>query len=329
MTPNVRGRAFMVGDICADLVLHVPGETGNAYQQPEPEVYGGGTVANTAAALARLDMETHFVGVAGDDVFGRRVAGELERDGIDISHLAYSDRWPTMLVIALIDSTGQRTVFGWPRRNQAFADLHEAQVAGIGVQADDWVHTSGVCLVQEQGRAATYAALDLAARQAARSSFDLNLRLGLEGRYLPAAYIDAVWHAIQRADFVLGSVDEELFHLIPDEPDPGRATAQLADRGQCVAVMREGRRGAHISEYGAHSFTIPPFDVPVLDTLGAGDAFNAGFIHAGLSGRALSEQARWGHAVAGLQIGGAGARSAPTRQAVMRFLAAKAPDLLA
>ncbi len=315
------GRGFLVGDLCIDLVLQIPEERGNARQQPEPEVHGGGTIANAAVALARLGIDTHFVGVAGDDLYGREAVAELVREGINVSRVEYSARRPTMMVIALIDRTGQRTVFGWPRRDQAFADLHEDQVGTLDLRPGDWLHTSGVCMVQATGCRATLAVLDLARARGARSSFDLNLRLGLEGSHMPRAYLDVIWQAVQRTDYVLGSADEELFHLIPDAPDVKTATAQLAQRGQCVAIMREGTAGAHVSCQGQPPFTIPPFDVEVVDTLGAGDAFNAGFIQAGMCGDPLPRQVLWGHAVAGLQIGGRGARSAPTLAAVERFLA--------
>ena len=319
--PDDRGRGILFGDVCVDLVLSVPEETGKAPRQASPEVHGGGTVANTAVALARLGVKTHFVGVVGDDLFGREALEELVAEGIDVSCVEFSGRRPTMIVIALIDGTGQRTVLGWPRRNQAFAELHERQLDGLELTARDWLHTSGVCMVQEHGRRATLRALDLARARGLRSSFDLNLRLGLEGDSLPGSYIEALWAAIGRADFVLGSADEELFHLVPAEPDLRKATARLAREGQCVAIMREGSVGAHVSEFGSPTVTIPPFRVPVVDTLGAGDSFDAGFMAAGLAGCSLAEQVARGHAVAALQIGRTGARSSPQRTEVEHFLA--------
>ena len=321
------GRAILVGDVCIDLIIRVPEETGNARQQPEPEVHGGGTVANTAVALARLGVDTQFIGAIGNELFGDQARRELEVEGIDISRLEVSRRWPTMLVIGLIDHTGQRTILGWPNRNQAFSDLHADQLADLDLSPRDWLHMSGGCLVQEPSRTAMHKALDLARDKGAKSSLDLNLRLGLESGRMPPAYSDTVWKAIHKADVVLGSADEELFHLVPDEPDMKAATARLASQANCIAIMRENTVGAHVSEFGAPAVTIPPFRVPVLDTIGAGDAFDAGFIQAGLEGGSLSEQVRRGHAVAGLQIGKPGARSAPTRSEVERFLAQDPPVL--
>lgn len=314
------GRGFLVGDLCIDLILHMPEEPGNARQVPAPEVHGGGTVANTAVALARLSVETRFAGVAGDDLFGRQAVQELADEGIDVSCVEFSAVNPTMVVIAMIDGSGERTVTGWPRRNQAFTDLHKDQVLRLDLRPADWMHVSGVCLVQESARQATLAALELARTRRARSSLDLNLRLGLEGDRLPSDYADTVWEAIRRAEYVLGSADEELPHLIPDPPDVRAATALLAERGQCTAIMHEGPAGAHVSVRGAPAFTIPACDVPVVDTLGAGDAFAAGFMFAGLEGMPLGRQVELAHAVAGLQIGGTGARSSPTLSELKVFM---------
>ena len=320
------GRGILFGDVCVDLVLTVPQAPGIDECESSPEIHGGGTVANAAVALARLGAKTQFVGVVGNDLYGREALADLKAEGIDVSHVESAKRWPTMIVIALIDQTGQRTVLGWPRRNQAFAELHEGQLNDLDMSSRDWMHTSGVCMVQEGGRNATLRALECARACQVPSSFDLNLRLGLEGDSLSASYVDSLWMAVQRADFVLGSADEELFHLVPGEPDYRKATACLAKEGQCIAIMREGPVGAHVSEFGAPTVTIPPFRVPVVDTLGAGDSFDAGFIEAGLRGCSLSEQVTQGHAVAALQIGQTGARSSPYRVELEQFLAGQ-PDL--
>lgn len=321
-------RAYLVGDVCIDLLLPFPEERGNAYEQREPLMFGGGTVANTAVALARLERETHFVGVVGDDGFGRIATRQLAAEGIDVARVAVSRAKPTMLVIGLIDAAGQRTVYAWPLRDSAFSDLHPDQVADLPLRRGDWLHVSGTCMAQATGRQATLAALERARAVGVPSSFDLSLRLGLENRSLAPEFLEVVWRAMRLATFVLGSVEEELIHLIPDETDPRQAARALAAQGGCTAVMRQGASGVHVSRQGEQVLTVPAFAVPVVDTIGAGDAFNAGFIHAGLAGMPLERQVRWGHAVAGLQIGASGARSAPSLAQARRFLSRQRPARL-
>jgi sugar/nucleoside kinase (ribokinase family) len=64
----------------------------------------------------------------------------------------------------------------------------------------------------------------------------------------------------------------------------------------------------------------PAFDVPIVDTLGAGDAFDAGFIAACLAGHDTRESLRWGNAVAALKIGRPGARGTPSREELEALL---------
>ena len=320
MTEKKRGRAFLLGDICIDLSLEIPEVMGNATGQREPVGNGGGTIANSAYALAKLGLETHFLGTVGDDFAGRWVKAELDQQGIHTEGVSVSRDRPTPQVIALTDGTGQRTTFLWPLTRPAYAALDRSQLQFLTLGPTDWLHTSGICLTECQGAEVTLAALQIAQQRGSRSSFDLSLRFGLCNGVLPEPFRQSVWQAIGLSTCVLGSVDEELVHLVPDESDACRATETLALAGDCIAVMRESGLGAHVSVQGDPCFMVPHFQVPVVDTLGAGDAFAAGFIFGGLQGESLPEQVRWGHAVAGYKVGGRGARHLPDLAELHRFL---------
>ncbi len=320
MTENIKGRAFLVGDICIDLSLEIPEVMGNADGQQEPACNGGGTVANTAFALAKLGLETHFIGTVGDDFGGRLVRSELEFQGINTKGMSVSFERPTLQVISLADRTGQRTAFVWPKKEPAYSDLNESQLRHLDMGPTDWMHTSGICITEEKGAAVTLAALRIARQSGSKCSFDLSLRFGLRNGELPRQFRQNLWQAIGLSTHVLGTVDEELVHLVPDEADARRATEKFAVRGDCIAVMRESGIGAHVSIHGEPCFTVPHFQVPVVDTLGAGDAFAAGFIFGGQCGEQLPDQVRLGHAVAGYKVGGRGSRHLPNILELNRFL---------
>ncbi len=320
MAEKKLGRAFLLGDICIDLSLEIPEVMGNATGQQEPVSNGGGTVANSAYALAKLGLETHFLGTVGDDFAGRLVAQELEGQGVHTEGLSISRDRPTPQVISLTDGTGQRTTFVWPLTRPAYSALAKTQLQFLDLAPADWLHTSGICITESQGAAVVLAALQVAQRRECKSSFDLSLRFGLRKGVLPAQFRRNLWRAIGFATYVLGSVDEELVHLVPAGTDARRATEALASAGNCIAVMRESGTGAYVSAYGEACFVVPHFRVPVVDTLGAGDAFAAGFICGGLHGDSLPAQVRRAHAVAGYKVGGRGARHLPDREELNRFL---------
>ena len=149
-----------------------------------------------------------------------------------------------------------------------------------------------------------------------RVSFDLNLRLenwGWEGDFRAVAET-----AIARSDIVLGAASDEVAALAGID-DPVEAAMSLAGDGR-VVIARLGAGGA-VACSDAGVVTVPGFEVEVLDTVGAGDAFDAGFIAAQLRSPDVTEGLRWGNAVAALAISRPGARSTPTLQEVQALLA--------
>jgi sugar/nucleoside kinase (ribokinase family) len=140
-------------------------------------------------------------------------------------------------------------------------------------------------------------------------SIDLNLRAGIVDGTLSPEYARALWDAVTLADYVFGSVQDEMTLLAPAASE-AEALRLLAGDERTV-IARSGA-GATIVSAGRGT-TVPAFRVPVVDTLGAGDVFNAGFIAARIEGKPCAEAACWGNAAAALKIGRRGARGAPSR----------------
>ena len=146
-------------------------------------------------------------------------------------------------------------------------------------------------------------------------SLDLNLRLESWGLDEPVR--KAFNQAISLADVVFGSGEDEISPFTG--LDSAQKGAEELSRGERTVIARLGHEGALVVGPD-HSFTSPAFSVKVVDTLGAGDAFNGGFICAQLNNQNLEESVRWGNAAAGLKIGQAGARGLPDRSELIGFL---------
>jgi len=158
-------------------------------------------------------------------------------------------------------------------------------------------------------------AMEMAREAQIKISLDLNLRLELWGLdNTTRAVFD---QAIELSDVVLGSAKEEFI------PYTGRESIENASQiicgGKRIVAARSGKDGVRITT-SEDSFSVPAFDTEVVDTVGAGDAFNSGFIAACLHGLDLLEAARWGNAVASLKVGQSGARALPDLQAVKQRL---------
>lgn len=310
---------LLLGDANADLMVHLPPQSGNRGPVTPPELRLGGTVANTAAALAALGVPSHFVGALGDDGYGRFAAQELAACGVEISRAVFTPDAFTTLVLVIVERDGERTLFGWPRRGAAHGRLPADALDEPVIIASAWLHSTGMCFVEPQTRETILGAMVLARAAGVPVSFDLNLRIGFSEGKFENGFLDALERAIELSDYLFGSAGDEIVYLRAGSDDESRARKLAADRRTVIA-----RRGADgvlaVSASGtlhARSYPVTP-----LNTVGAGDAFNAGFIAAMVQGHALTDALRWGNAAAALKISRAD-RAAVTRNELLAFVDAQ------
>ena len=105
-------QALVLGDANVDLVIRLPDRTSGALDLTGsvPQLFGGGSAANVAVALARLGVAVSYVGAVGDDGYGRWVRDDLAREGVDTRAVrAIRDAF-TPMVLALIEPSGERLV---------------------------------------------------------------------------------------------------------------------------------------------------------------------------------------------------------------------------
>lgn len=306
-----RPPVLVLGDANVDMVIRLPAGEAETHQQP-PQLSGGGSAANTAVALARLGLPVVFAGAVGDDGYGRWVSQDLQHEGVDTHALRLAPHAFTLMAMAIIDARGERRLFVWPPSGAAHVfyrpeDLDLGLLSGAA-----WLHTSGICLRYPPVCDTLLEAMRLARQAGVPVSLDLNLRIETFG--LNDADRDRFWKAIRLADVVLGSAGEEILPLagMADPEQAARALSAYAgdDGAGRTVVVRLGKRGALAAAHGEVCYA-PAFPVQVVDTLGAGDAFNGGFIAAHLAGCDLPGCLRRGNAVAALKIGRPGARGLP------------------
>jgi sugar/nucleoside kinase (ribokinase family) len=213
---------------------------------------------------------------------------------------------PTVMVIVVVPSDGDRLIYVWPPSGGAHASLTVEQALAGSTEAN-WLHVSGLCLRVSPARDAILAAMEQANTTGITVSFDLNLRL--ENWGWDHGFRQVVESAVSRSDIVFGGASEEIVPLAGDD-DPVGAALSLADDDRIV-IARLGAAGSMACSTDG-VVTMPSFPVDVVDTVGAGDAFNAGFIAARLRGDDVPEALRQGNAVAALSVAQPGARSTPT-----------------
>ena len=146
-------------------------------------------------------------------------------------------------------------------------------------------------------------------------SLDLNLRLESWG--LDDTTRRSFERAIELCDVLFGNAEEEIIPIAGE--DSVEAAIIKLSEGERTVVARGGERGAWVATNG-ETFHVPAFQTAVIDTLGAGDAFDGGFIAASLEEVGVREATRWGHAAAAYKIGQVGARGLPSRDELEHIL---------
>ena len=310
-------RVIILGDANVDLVVRLPDRSSGKLDMSGsvPQLHGGGSAANVAVAVARLNQAVTFVGGIGDDGYGRWVTAELAGEKVDVNGLYPLDAKFTPMVLALIEPSGERMVVVWPPQDGAHHFLPKEAIHSAFFKGAGWLHTSGMCLRKSPVRETILHAMELAKAKGIPVSLDLNIRNEMWG------YDDEARatfeQAVSLSDFVFGNAEEEIC-LMARSSSIDRALNALST-GNRTIIARIGPDGAYVST-SSQLTHIPGFEVEIVDTLGAGDAFDGGFITAMMDGLAVSESVRWGNAVAALKIGRSGGRGTPRRQELIDFL---------
>lgn len=231
----------------------------------------GGGPFNVARALARLGVPVAFLGTVSTDGFGRTLRDGLAADGVDLGCLVETDL-PTTLALAELDDHGSARYRFYAERTAAAAltaDDAQCAIDGVGPTA---LHVGSLGLALEPLAGAVERLVESAAPEVL-VMVDPNWRPGAVDD--PAAWRARLDRMLARADVVKLST-EDLAHLAPDVAVPEAARGLLSDRTRCVLVTDGGEAVTVACAGGVLEVEPPP--VVVADTVGAGDAFGAGFL---------------------------------------------------
>ena len=239
----------------------------------------GGAELNTAIGLARLGLRTALVTRLGNDPFGVEILTTLRGEGVDTRFVTWSPDLPTGLMIKELRAPDDVRVWYY-RRGSAAASLSAADVPPGAARRARRVHLTGITLALGKGPAAAVHALAQAAHaHGVPVSFDPNFRLKLWSREQAAAACLAL---LPWVDDLLMSEDEAL--ALAGASDLDGVLAAVQRWAPSAVVIKRGDRGV-VGLHGGQVVERPAHPVAhVVDTVGAGDAFNAGYLYARLSG---------------------------------------------
>lgn len=252
--------AFVVIGECVADIVRVPGAA--------DQVHPGGSPANVAYGLGRLAHGTRLVTQLADDPNGRLISDHLAGAGVKLAAGGGSgedgvDRTPSAVVT--LDAEG--------RAEYAF-DIDWTLGSVELPDTPAHLHTGSIAAVTAPGAASVIDAMRRL-RTTSSVSYDPNVRPDLMGEHADA--VARVEQCCALSDVVKAS-DEDLEWLYPGQ-SPDQVAARWLALGAALVLVTRGSQGA-LAVNAAHSRTMAPRPVTVVDTVGAGDAFMSGTLHA-------------------------------------------------
>jgi 2-dehydro-3-deoxygluconokinase len=276
MTPPTGLDVLTMGETMAALRATGPIRLGSAMTPS-----AAGAESTVAIGLARLGHRAGWVGRVGDDEFGELVLRTLRAEGVDLSHARVDpDGRPTGLM-AREHRVGSLIRVNYHRTGSAGSALEPGDVLPALDDGPRVLHLTGITPALSPSAAQ---AVQAAARRAhdvgVTVSFDVNYR----SRLWPARRAREILLPLaELADVLIASSDE--LHLVSPDPalDEAGATAAILSRGTREVVLTRGADGASATTAdGTAAVSARP--VPVVDVVGAGDAFVAGYLSGLLDG---------------------------------------------
>ncbi len=253
---------IVAGEALIDLIATPSGDLG---------VHPGGGPFNTARWLGRLGMRVGFLGALANDPLGLRLRDSLNEAGVALDPVV-ATQLPTTLAVAQLDDAGVAH-YSFYTEATSTRDLSPEQVRGRLPDALDAIYVGSFGLVLEPIASATEVTVALARQRGALVMVDPNVR---------AALIDDRAHYLSRLGAVLRQTDvlklsvEDAAWLMPEHP-PHAAARALLGRGPRIVLLTEGADGATVFRAGSETH-LRAAPVAVIDSIGAGDAFAAGFL---------------------------------------------------
>lgn len=280
----------------------------------------GGAEFNVASSVGRMGVPTAWVSRLGDDGFGERILRCARDAGVDTSAVEIDAHRPTGLYVKETVGTGTRMHY-YRRESAASAIDHHlfaTDAAARVLQESGIVHTSGITAALSDTSAAAVGRLHDAVGSGTTVSVDLNYRPRLwQGRST-----DALTELVSQADVLFAGLDEAETHF--GHIDRERLFAEYPRLSRLI--LKDDVRSASVVTRSGDETSVPCLTVEVVEPVGAGDAFAAGFLAASAEGRDEVAALRLGHAVAALALIVAGDRPVTVPTAAERDLISSVPS---
>lgn len=255
------------------------------------KISGGGSAANTIVGLAKLGLKTGFVGKVASDTEGEFLLADLRKEGVNTEGITVAENGRSGTVMGFIDIKGDRALYVDPGVNDHL-DFHEINLNYV--VDTKFIHLSSF-VAQLPFNAQKKLINSLSTMKVCFDPGAIYARKGLNAN-----------KPIIRRSYAMFPNEMEVNQLTGEDYQEGAKT--FLELGAELIAVKLGKRGCYITD-GKENHLIEAYNVDAVDTTGAGDAFNAGFIYGLINGKDLYKCGMLGNFVASRCVSAIGART--------------------
>lgn len=274
------------------MVSMVPKNNGLLRYENEYKVKIAGAESNVAVGLCKLNHTVGWISRLGNDEMGKYILRQLKSEGVDCQKVVLDRTHRTGLMLKQVEA--QNTQVFYYRENSAASHMIPDHLSESYFDNAKILHLTGITpVLSESCRKTIEKAIKIAKKKNILFSFDPNVRKKLwKGKDYSQLLKDLVFQAdivelgIEEAEYVLGTgKKQEILDIL------------LKNNGQVIVAIKDGEKGAYIGNKNG-IIQIEPYKCNCVETIGAGDAFNAGFLSGILENKDLETCGKMG-AIAG------------------------------
>jgi 2-dehydro-3-deoxygluconokinase len=284
----------------------------------------GGAVSNIVVGASRLGLKTGFIGSVGDDEFGTFIIHNFKREGVDISHIKRIKERSTGIAFHEVDTNGEShyIFYRFPGYSDPESIFKPSDIIDEYLKQSKLFHFSESLLRKKNIRTTVINILKKAKENKLAICFDPNIRknLWLNNQDL----IDTYKEVLSLTDVFMSTRKEA--QIIVGEKLARNIANKILNLGPSIAVVRE--KESYQVATCEEQFRIPVFKVKAIDTSGAGDTFDAGFLTGLCKGWSLRNAVLLGGAVASIRVTKKNTRNGlPQMNEALQFLRKKGKNL--
>ncbi|AEG60657.1 sugar kinase [Desulforamulus ruminis] len=252
----------------------------------------GGAESNFAIGVVRLGRSAGWISRLGNDEFGKYVLSFIQGEGVDTSQVKFDVSAPTGLYFKERREYGESKVYYY-RKDSAASRMSPADLDADYIGSAKILHISGITpALSESCHQTIKEAIAIAKRRGVAICLDPNIRLKLWEKDRAR---QVIMELAASSDIILPGVSEG--EILLGETDPGKIAAQFLALGVQKVVVKLGKKGAYYATPTEHKLVRGYLIDKVVDPIGAGDGFAAGFIAGLLKGYPMEEAVKLGNAV--------------------------------